>query len=663
MKSVILYDILKVTKIFSEKEIYMKLRAPSIPLITVDPYFSVWAPHEKLNFRTTRHWTGAENPIFAEAIVDGERASFLGYERESAKMTETELDIDALSTRATFENGKIRLFVKLMTPLIPDDLALLTRPVSYMILSYESMDGEEHDVRISVKVRDNICLNRGKESPVEVEKFNTSHVHGIRMGNSVQKPLNRSGDDLRIDWGYFYLGADGDGVESEYDVAKGWHPAYVRIELPLTKEEERRVLFAYDDCESICYFGKHLKSYWNKDGESILSVMDKAISDFCDINARCDAFSDALIAEAYLAGGEKYADLLSLAYRQVIAAHKVAVDENGEILFISKECFSNGCAATVDVSYPSTPMLLRYNPELVKGMMRPIYKFAESDGWKYDFAPHDAGQYPLVNGQVYGKDKATGELKYESQMPVEECGNMIIMETCVALAEGNADFAASHFDTLVAWCEYLKKYGDDPENQLCTDDFAGHLAHNCNLAVKAIMGIAGMSILCDMLDKTKEAKKYKSEAKKKAESWCKRAANGDGSYRLAFDRDGSFSMKYNMVWDKIWGTGIFPREVYKREVKSNFNRFNEYGMPLDSRSDYTKSDWLVWTATLASSDSDFKKFIAPLWKAYNETPDRVPMTDWYDTVSGMLVGFIHRTVQGGLFIKLLDKSGILKVKK
>ena len=69
----------------------MKLRAPSIPLITVDPYFSVWAPHEKLNFRTTRHWTGAENPIFAEAIVDGERASFLGYERESAKMTETEL--------------------------------------------------------------------------------------------------------------------------------------------------------------------------------------------------------------------------------------------------------------------------------------------------------------------------------------------------------------------------------------------------------------------------------------------------------------------------------------------------------------------------------------------------------------------------------------------
>ena len=60
--------------------------------------------------------------------------------------------------------------------------------------------------------------------------------------------------------------------------------------------------------------------------------------------------------------------------------------------------------------------------------------------------------------------------------------------------------------------------------------------------------------------------------------------------------------------------------------------------------------------------SDFKKFIAPLWQFYNDTPDRLAMTDWYDTVSGTQIGFIHRTVQGGLYIKMLDESKKLYLK-
>jgi hypothetical protein len=90
----------------------------------------------------------------------------------------------------------------------------------------------------------------------------------------------------------------------------------------------------------------------------------------------------------------------------------VAVDTEGQLLFISKECFSNGCAATVDVSYPSIPMFLHYNPEFVKGMMRPIFKYAATEEWEFDFAPHDAGQYPLVEGQVYGKNRETGKQQY-----------------------------------------------------------------------------------------------------------------------------------------------------------------------------------------------------------------------------------------------------------
>ena len=139
-----------------------------------------------------------------------------------------------------------------------------------------------------------------------------------------------------------------------------------------------------------------------------------------------------------------------------------------------------------------------------------------------------------------------------------------------------------------------------------------------------------------------------------AKSWVSRAANSDGSFRLAFDKPDSFSMKYNMIWDKLWKTELFPPCVMYSEFSSCKKHINAYGMPLDNRKTYTKSDWLVWTASFAPTKEEFKEFISPLWRAYNETPSRCPMTDWYDTVTSQVIGFRARTVQGGLFIKFLE---------
>ena len=146
-----------------------------------------------------------------------------------------------------------------------------------------------------------------------------------------------------------------------------------------------------------------------------------------------------------------------------------------------------------------------------------------------------------------------------------------------------------------------------------------------------------------------------------AGSWCRRAANGDGSYRLAFDRPGSFSMKYNAVWDILFGTGIFPEAFFKEELASNFVHFDPYGMPLDNRSSYTKSDWIMWTATMLSDRADFEKYIAPMYRAYNEMKTRVLLGDWYDTKTADCIHFQNRTVQGGLFMKLLRETGKMKI--
>ncbi len=645
----------------------MRLRAPAYPLITIDPYFSVWSPADRLTDTDTVHWTGSKNSILAEVTIDGKPYRLIGgkYEGAAPAAHQVSVDMNALTTTYVFEQDGVRLTLLFTSPLLPDDLYMLTRPVSYLEVRRETYDHHKHDVKLRLSVSEELCVNIPGELEVEATVLEGTAYPTARMGAKDQRPLNRSGDSLRIDWGYLYLSAKTGALSVEQ---KGGM-TYLTAKDELNKKSTL-FTFAYDDVYSIQYFGKNLRSYWNREGASILDEISAAIGDYSSTVAICQAFSDVLFLDAVRAGGEKYAELCELSFRQTVAAHKLVLDEDGCVLWISKECYSNGCGATVDVSYPSIPLFLIFNPELVCGMMRPIYKFAASEAWKYDFAPHDCGQYPLLNGQVYGLKN--GELLFEKQMPVEECGNMLVMEAAVALATGDTSFANSHMDTLKDWVKYLIDNGADPANQLCIDDFAGHLAHNCNLSLKAIMGIAGLAIILRMDGKRAEANKYMRLARSMALDWARRAQNEDGSYRLAFDKEGSFSMKYNIVWDKLFGTELMPKYVIENEIRSYKKHLNAYGLPLDSRKTYTKSDWTAWTATLASEREDFDMLIDPMWQAFNSTPSRVPMTDWYYTDTSLHKtyfareeqvekSFRNRTVQGGIFIKLLEYYGDMKV--
>ncbi len=621
----------------------MKMRAPALPIINIDPYFSVWA--QESVFDTLVHWTGSDNTILGRVFVDGEEYRFLGDNTGKTKTPEMEIesiDTDAFSTVITYKNDKIKLTVHFTSPTLIDDLYYVSRPVAYCKVSYTSLDGDTHNVKVKFSCSEELVLNKKGEGRAYSRKVDIDGMSVIKMGNGEQNILSRSGDDIRIDWGYLYLGVVGE-AEVDNEVFDEMYAVYCQKEL----DDDALFVFAYDDMESIVYFKENLKAYWKKDGKTITEAISEAVKDYDELLKKCNEFSAKVKADATAKGGEEYAELLLLAYRQVMAAHKLVVDNEGNNLFISKECFSNGCAATVDVTYPSAPMFLLYNPELLKGMLRPVFRYASTDEWEYDFAPHDVGQYPILNGQVYAENRL------ECQMPVEECGNMIILVAAICDAENDVSFAKAHIDTLDKWSQYLIRYGLDPEHQLCTDDFAGHLAHNVNLSIKAIMGIAGYSRILAKLGETKKAEEMMAIAKDYAKSLVKNAVNSDGSYRLAYDKPETFSLKYNSVWDKIWKTDLFPTEFYQGEIARYKKEMLPYGVPLDSREKYTKSDWLVWAACLAESKEDFEEIVHPLWQAYNTMRTRVPMTDWYFCDTSHMRGFQHRTVQGGLYIKLM----------
>ena len=378
-------------------------------------------------------------------------------------------------------------------------------------------------------------------------------------------------------------------------------------------------------------------------------MLKDAIDNYTEICEKAEKFENDLIKRA-LNISEDYVKIISISYRQAVAAHKLAWDGN-EAILVSKECFSNGCAATVDVTYPSIPLFLVYNPDLVEYMLNPIFKMIEQGLWHFEYAPHDAGQYPLLNGQVYGND--AGKLKLNEQMPIEECGNMLLCAAAICRAKNDTSYAEKHFNLLNQWADYLTKFGFDPENQLCTDDFAGHLAHNCNLSIKAIMGIAVWGMLLKMMNRTEDSETYIRKAKELASKWREAAFDGD-HYRLAFDRKDSWSIKYNLVWDRLFNLNIFDKEISKTEIAFYKTKINKYGLPLDCRSDYTKSDWQMWSTVLDDDKEYTNTIISTMLNMLTDALEHSPFTDWYFTSTAIQKGFQNRTVQGGLFINLLN---------
>lgn len=675
-------------------------RPPAIPLVTVDPYFSVWSMADNLYDDFTRHWTGRNNGMTGIIRIDGVPYIFMGslFRSDVPKdmlldtMNQTSVKVNALNTIYSFERGGVGLTVTFTTPLLMDNLDILSRPVSYIICDVTSLDGKNHDVSIYIDVTAEWCVNEPKQYVVCGEKVIEDKLSGAWFGNLAQDVLNKCGDDIRIDWGYFYLMAPDnnntiirinnhkirkkfaiDGIVESDD--EYLYPRQVMNSMPVISYvhqygvvgcngKSTYIMLAYDDVFSVEYFNKKLPAYWRRHGLDFENMLCSAAEEYESLMINTELFDNQLNEMAEQIGGSEYAQMCSLAYRQAISAHKLVADEKDEVLFLSKENFSNGCMGTVDVSYPSTSLFLLYNPELVKGMLRPVFRFAVSDNWPYTFAPHDVGRYPLANGQAYGKPD--NEYLLERQMPVEECGNMLIMTTAVCIREEDASFALKNFDILKQWADYLVENGMDPGDQLCTDDFAGHLAHNANLSIKAILGIACFSVLCKMLDKNDSYNSYNSTAIDMAKQWESMANDGD-HYKLTFDKYNTWSQKYNLVWDELLGINIFSKEIKKKEIAWYLNMQNEYGIPLDCRNNDTKVDWQLWSASLSDSDEEFKKLIKPIWDFLSETPCRAPFTDRYDTDMGLQTncrchtggwGYRGRSVVGGIFIRILQNKWI-----
>jgi hypothetical protein len=660
-------------------------RPPAVPLVAHDPYFSIWSFADHLTDQPTRHWTGAVHSLSSLVRIDGKVYRIMGTEpRGVPALQQTGLQVLPTHTNYEFSGAGVRVAISFLNPNLPQDLDQLSRPVTYITWRVSSTDATTHQVEIYFDAGAQIVVNT-MEEPVTWARYRAADLQILRMGSERQPVLEKSGDNLRIDWGYLYVVApheeqpneaaattraeamkaflstgrvpDSDDLRTEKPYAQPLPVLSESFALGAVGAEpvSRYLAIAYDQRFSISYLDRWLRPYWRRNRTGPLDLLRGALADYPKLEQRASAFDHSLMQDLATAGGEDYARLCALAFPQTLAAEKLTADVDGTPLYFSKENFSNGSIDTVDVTYPSSPFFLLFNARLLEAQLRPVLEYAELPRWRFPFAPHDLGRYPLANGQQYGGGEATEE----NQMPVEESGNMLLMVAGIAQVNGNAAFAQHYWPLLTKWAEYLRTKGFDPENQLSTDDFAGHLAHNANLSIKAILALGAYAKLASMLGHAQLAQQYMQLARTDAQRWVQMDNDGD-HFRLAFDRPGTWSQKYNLVWDKLLDLHLFPAQVTEKAFAFYKTHENTYGLPLDNRATYTKLDWLTWTASLASSRNGFLMLFEPAYRFANESPSRVPLTDWYDTKTGKQVGFQARSVVGGIFIEMLDHPEIWK---
>lgn len=399
---------------------------------------------------------------------------------------------------------------------------------------------------------------------------------------------------------------------------------------------------------------KGVPSYWREQYSKNEDALTFFHNDFKEISEKSVELDAQVSNDAKQVGGQDYVTVLSLAARQAWAATQVAGTSTDPYIFM-KEISSNGNMNTVDVIYPSSPLLMYFNPSWLKLLLDPVYIVMENGLWPEKFSIHDIGfHYP----------NATGHATEETQeMPVEESGNMLILSLAYAQKTGDTAYLAQHYDLLRQWTDYLVSNTLIPASQQSTDDFAGALANQTNLALKGIIAIRAMSSIANLTAHTDDVTTYSQTADSYIAQWqdlgINRAASPPHS-TLSYNDATSHGLLYNLYADALLETDLVPRAVYEMQSAFYPTIAEAYGVPLDTRHTWGKNDWEMWSAAVAS-ESTRMEMIARLARWIGETSTNSPVADLYDAVTGGYgaVPFKARPVVGGWFALLaIDQIGI-----
>ncbi|KAI0115460.1 hypothetical protein GGR51DRAFT_546274 [Nemania sp. FL0031] len=754
------------------------LNPPVLPLIVRNPYLSIWLPQARdapwKNW--PMFWRGETVGFAVMASVPHSRTvypllgrpqDFLDRHNPNYNISLPHYDgatFDASTTNLTYtiRDSDIKITLSFLSPITPTSTLRQALPASYLTCFVEGST----DVSLYIDVNGEWVSGR-RESKIqwELEESRThqseARLKTWRIARAQEQLFTEMLD--RAEWGTLRVSAPAD---VKYQSGESRRTRQMFAEFSSLKNEIDDSYRGIFEDEPIFAFSKTFKLSKNLTSSSHLhhdsvvftfaltqdpvvqfasargltlmrplwashfftaeEMIQYHYNDYDTAVHLARNYSDQLARDAYASGSRDYQDIAALSARQVLGATQFSGTPDSPILFL-KEISSNGNFQTVDVIFPAFPFFLYTNPQWLAYLLEPLLEHQLSGQYPNDYSMHDLGaHFPNATGHSDGNDE---------YMPVEECGNMLIMGLALANAlrddtqpaftpralpwtkplglgpgksplsldahgmdsthedmgttgeKAAAKWLRRSYKLWIKWTGYLVRESLIPANQLCTDDFAGWLANQTNLALKGIVGIKAMSSIAEMVGEESDAKYYGDIADEYIDKWQEFGLSRDKTHaKLAYNWYGSWTTLYNIYADALlcfhlpdedstaggkglWdldqiplsdtGTGkskpkskkFIPDHIYQMQSDWYHNVLQRYGLPLDSRHLYTKSDWEFFAAAVASKKVR-TQILQNVAGWVNETATDRPFTDLYDTEGdGGFPGinFMARPVVGGHF--------------
>ncbi len=544
------------------------IRPPATPLIVRDPYVSTWQPASSLAGTWPTFWAGHTTAMTGIARVDGRSFVFLGNPLTGGQlmapaMTQTGLTVTPTQSKYTLQGGGVSVDLDFLSPVEPSSLQRLSVPFSYVFASAHSADGRPHTVSLYFDITGEWASGDNK-TPINWARRNLDAqgqtLTTFAVNAADPKVLNEAGDYPT--WGTAVFSAESrPGMTSqagEDAVVRGAairtgtldnsvdtdQPRPINTRWPVFAfnfalgqvgaDAGRPVVLAIGDVRepAVSYQGAPVPPLWRSYWPDWTQMLSSFCLDAGDARTRADQMDAKVTKDATKAGGAKYAALCTLALRQAFGATQMVGTADHPWMFM-KEISSDGNISTIDVMYPSFPVFLYANPNLLKLLMDPLLEYAESGKWTQPYAEHDiGGSYPRADGHNDGG----GE-----NMPVEESANMLIMAAAYMRYAPKADaasYARKHYRILRQWANYLltvpagskSPNALDPQFQNQTDDFTGSIAHSVNLALKGILGVGAMGQIASFAGNKEDANHYGGAAKDMMGKWSRFSQSATGSH-------------------------------------------------------------------------------------------------------------------------------------
>ncbi|OBT51683.1 hypothetical protein VE04_08350 [Pseudogymnoascus sp. 24MN13] len=755
------------------------LTPPVLPLVVRNPYLSLWLGNARGEpwEQWPMFYTGAQVGLSVMAAVpeSGLVYPLLGRPHDSLSTQVTfpiyeGSNYDASTTNLTYniqggvKDEKATVILSFISPITPTSTFRQSMPASYIKIYVEG----NFDLSIYIDINgqwisgDDGSMIQWELSPPQAQDLGSPPLKTWKIRRSEEEQLKEKND--RAEWGTLHFtgpaeanhesgtafnirnrfkntGALRNATDGNFRNINQDEPVFAfskDFKLKGTTSKSMRKLSR----DSILFTIAHIQDpvvqfaaargltlmrpLWASWFETADSMVSHHYLDFEKSSKLAAEYSEQLAVDALKSGSEDYKDIVALSARQVMGATSFSGTSENPLIFL-KEISSNGDFQTVDVIFPAFPFFLYTNPRWLAYLLEPLLEHQLSGQYPNKYSMHDIGTFPIGNGYADGNDE---------YMPLEECGNMLIMGLALVNSLGDtsdppallgslgdhSDVASGgvfplssridRFDSAWGstrdrkqvqswlkksyrlwkqWTEYLVDEALIPTNQLSTDDFAGWLANQTNLALKGIIGIRAMSGLSEAVGETKDAAYYREVSEDYIEKWQDYGVSKDGTHaKISYTWYGSWTTIYNLFADSLLcfhlpdttsslmglkesgtqkpigkgrkggsRTAFIDEKIYKMQSDWYHNVMQKYGLPLDSRHLYTKSDWQFFAAAVASKKvrTEIVESIA-LW--VNETVTDRPLTDLYETEGeGDFPGphFFARPVVGGHFAFLaLEKA-------